>query len=123
MTSIPMEYHLSATVQTTDATVTTCGSYTLPDETVALIEARVVGRLSTGTAAGYIRVGTFQQETAGTTVQVGLLNVTNLYGAEDTATWDATLDISGAAVRVRVTGVAATTIDWLAIIDVVQYTP
>lgn len=111
------------TVQTIDATETTLGYVTLPDESVALVEVRVVGRLNTGTAAGYIRIGTFQQEVAGTTVLVGVLDERRLYSAEDAVAWDVKLDINGANVRLRVTGVVNTGIDWLASFDVLLYSP
>jgi len=97
-------------VQTTDATVTTLALYTPPDGGVATVRVVVSARRSTGAeAAGYERVATVRRA-GGTTTLVGA--VTSVHSAEDVAGWDATIDVSGADVRVRVTGVAAVTIDW-----------
>jgi hypothetical protein len=39
---------------------------------------------------------------------------------EDTASWDATFTVSGTDILVQVTGVAATTIDWKAVLETVK---
>lgn len=101
----------SATVQTTDATVTTLLA-TTPDDGVAIIcECRITGRKNDGTeSAGYTVTGAFRRAGATTTTVGTAVTATH----EDVAGWDAILDSSGTDVRVRVTGVAATTIDWAA---------
>jgi len=98
------------TVQTTDATVTTLLAYTPTDAKTTLIVALVAARSSVPTGASYIRRFTVRR--AGGTVTA--ISTVETIGSddEDTAAWDATLDISGTTVRVRVTGAAATTIDW-----------
>ena len=95
--------------RTTDATVTTTETYTPTDAYAATLIVDVVARKSDGSqAAGYRLAGTFRRAGA-TTTQVG---ATTIYSHEDDAAWNVALDTSGSSVRVRVTGVAATTIDW-----------
>lgn len=101
------EYHASVT--TTDATVTTCGSVTITNSQVAHVTVEVCGYSGATLAASYERKATFRA-TAGTATLIG--SVTSVHTAEDAAGWDCTLDASGATARVRVTGAAATTIRW-----------
>ena len=116
----------TATVSTTDATVTTCGSYTLPDETVIIVKAYVVGRTTGGVAANYIRCAGAQREAAGAAALVGAVDVTGWFhtGADAGASlWVCTLDVSSNDVRVRVTGAAATTIAWRSMLEIEVLTP
>ena len=112
-----------ATLQTTDATTGTCGTYTVPTSSACQVQAHILGR-----TAGAV-VGTFwrhlaAQRGAGGAVIVGA--ETAVVGDQldaGAAAWTAVLDVSGNDVRVRVTGAAATTIEWLAVLDVVTWTP
>lgn len=115
-----LDHEKKDSVQTTDATVTTCGSYTLPDKTVALVHAFVVSRTSGGVSAGYERVGLFKREGGGAAL-VGA--VATPFTAEEVAGWDCTLDVSGNDIRCRVSGAAATTIDWMSRLRVILLTP
>lgn len=101
----------SATVQTTDATVTTLDLFTLADETVVSVHAWIHGLVTGGDAAVYDLVGAVKRVSAGAATVIATLPATST-PIEDNAAWDATLDVSGNDVRVRVTGVAATTINW-----------
>lgn len=101
------EYHASVT--TTDATVTSCGTVTITNSQVAHITVEVCGYSGATLAASYERKATFRA-TGGTATLIG--SVTSVHTAEDSAGWDCTLDASGATARVRVTGAAATTIRW-----------
>ncbi len=106
------------TLQTTDGNVATAATYTPADGKAVTVRATVVARQSDGTkAAGYVRQATFRRA-GGTTTQIG---TTTTIGTdhEDTASWDATLDASGTAVRARVTGETAKTIDWTVRFEVV----
>lgn len=107
------EYHASVT--TTDATVTNCGTVTITNNQVAHVTVEVCGYSGTTLAASYERKATFRA-TGGTATLIG--SVTSVHTAEDAAGWDCTLDASGATARVRVTGAAATTIRWEAKIRV-----
>src|SRR4051794_14975936 len=94
------------TAKTADAAVTTLASYTPAAGKLVVIEAVVAARQSDGSAGGgYKVVSTFRRAGAVTT-QIGTPTVVATH--EDTAGWNATLDASGADVRVRVTGAAST---------------
>lgn len=99
----------SATVQTTDTTETTLDSFTLVDETVVEVFAWIMGLVNGGNAAGYRVTAVAKRVAAGGAALIGGVEV---FLREDDGNWAATLDVSGNDVRVRVTGVAATTIDW-----------
>lgn len=100
------------TVSTTDATETSIGTYTTADDYVYHVEAEVLGTVNGGgNAATYKLIASFKND-SGTLSQIG--STTTVHSAEDAAGWDATIDSSGTDIRVRVTGVAATNIDWRA---------
>jgi len=99
-----------ATVQTADATVTTLASTTPTNTKAIAIRAIVVGKdKATGNSAGYGLAATAKRQ-GGVTTLTGAVTV--LWSHEDVAGWDATIDVSTPDVRVRVTGAAATNIDW-----------
>lgn len=120
-TDDPTTAVVQADVTTTNATVTTLLSYTLTASRTYVIEARVVARRTGGSAgtaedgAGYVVRGTYKTS-AGSATLIG--SVTAVYTAESQAAWNATLDTSGAAVRVRVTGAANNNISWHATVFV-----
>ncbi len=121
-----LDHRVPATVTTTDATVTTCGSYTLADETIVLARAYVVGRTTGGVAANYIRTAGAQREGGAGAALVGAVDVTGwFHTGEDAgaALWDCTLDVNTNDIRVRVTGAAATTIAWRALLEILVLTP
>ena len=96
-------------IQTADATVTTLDSFMLATNTAVIWTAIVVGVKSDKTqAAAYILSACFRNN-AGTVFQVG---TTTIQAFEDDAAWAATIDNSTTTIRIRVTGVAATTIQW-----------
>lgn len=97
-------------VQTTDATQTTLDSFTLGSETSSTVTWTVTGVKSDGSQmAGYSVTACFKND-GGTLTQVGTTVVTVL--GESDAAWDCTIDNSGTTIRLRVTGKAATTIQW-----------
>lgn len=99
------------TVQTVDATVTTLLSYTPTDEKVTTIFAIVSAcRSDGGAGASYMRRAAVRRD-GGVTVLVGAVETIGA-DKEDVAGWDVTIDVSTPAARVRVTGAAATTINW-----------
>lgn len=102
-------------VQTTDATVTTLFSYTAANNATTVLSVLVVGtKTSAAQGAAYIRTAAFRNA-AGTVAQIGstLTPVT----LEDDSAWDCTIDNSTTTIRVRVTGKAATTIQWSCIVQ------
>ena len=102
-----------ATVATTNATVTTLDTFTVPTDTAVLVEYRVVGRRtagsgSAGDASTYVR-------TARVANIAGVLTLFNLqsdYTSEAVGTTNVTLDVTGTTIRCRVTGVATTDMSW-----------
>jgi hypothetical protein len=104
-----------ANVATSDATVTTLLSESLTDLTVHNVLAWICADQAGGTNnAGYLRAATIKRS-GGIATLVG--GVTAVHTAEDVAGWDATIDVDGAnAWRVRVTGAAATNLNWQAFV-------
>ena len=103
---------VGGTVSTTDATVTTLSLFGTTTDEVYHYECTVVAAQTTTYAevASYKLHGTFKND-GGTLTLVG--SVTADHTGEDTGAWDATLDASGTDIRVRVTGAAATNVNWL----------
>ena len=108
-----------AYVQTTDATVTNLWTYTVAtDETISILV--IVNGTSANNAvrAGYLLFATAADD-SGILAQVGTTAV--LATNEEAAAWDATIDISAAQIRIRVTGAAGVTINWTATILIQKY--
>lgn len=105
----------SAKVLTTDATVTTVQTYTIPASTTWAFDGYVVCRRtggSSGTAedgASY-RVEGVIKNVAGTATSIG--STVTVIG-ESQAAWDVTVDVTGATARIRVTGAANNNISWV----------
>jgi hypothetical protein len=107
-------------VQTTDATVTTLDSFTLASNTAVTVAWMVTALKSDRTqAAGYSVLATFRNN-GGTVSQVGTTEVTP---KEDDSTWDCTIDNATTTIRLRITGKAATTIQWTAIMTRLDVIP
>ncbi len=101
---------------TTDATVTTLASFTLTANGTYHIFGTVVSRNTSSGVSGSTTLcfGTFKRVSA-TTTSVSLPAIVlaaNEVGAWAVAT-PVAIDNSGDTIRIRVTGVAATIIDWL----------
>lgn len=117
----PGEY--TATVSTTDATVTTLMTLTIPASTTVAIHGYVTARRtggSSGTAedgAYYERVIAVKNVT-GTATIIG--SVATPVTIEDQAGWDATFDVTGATVRCRINGAASNLVDWKGTFKVVK---
>ncbi len=108
-------------VQTTDATVTTLDSFTIASGSAVVVSWLVSAIQSTSAnAAGYSVSAVFRNN-AGTVTQSGTTLVTVI--GESDATWDCTCDNSTTTIRLRVTGKAATTIQWTAILTRLTVVP
>lgn len=111
----PTETVYQNRVVTTNATVTTLHTFTIPASTTYMIEIKVQARRTGGVSgsaedgAGYIRRATIKN-VAGTATIIG--SVQDDYTAEDQAAWDCTIDVTGATARARVTGAASNNITW-----------
>lgn len=106
---------IRARVATTDATVTTLFTATVPVNHTVIVSGYVVARRTGGSGgaandgAGY-RVEFCAKNTSGTAALIGAGTVTVL--GESQAGWDVTLDASGGTIRVRVTGAANNNVSW-----------
>lgn len=102
-----------ATVQTTDATVTDIALIALASGEAKVVRGFIIGTLSGSAnsfAASFIAAG---KNNGGTSAQLAAASITKLDG-DGGNTWDVTIDVddTGDDIRIRVTGQAATTIDW-----------
>ena len=101
----------SATVQTTDATVTTIQTIQVEaNNLVVHVEADVAAfKSSTGVAATYRLLACFKR-VAGVTTMVA----SSLTSLEDAAaaTWTVTTTNSGTSIVIQVTGIIGDTVDW-----------
>lgn len=106
-----------ASVATTNATVTTLFSYTVPSSKTVLVRALVVARRTGGSSgvaddgAGYLLAAVYKNG-----AQIGTTSQTIL--GESQAGWDATLDFSTSTARVRVTGATNNNVTWHTTVDV-----
>lgn len=107
-----------ASVQTTDATVTTLISKTLAEGKAYIIVAKVVGKQADTNRASYVRRVCVYRPAAGSATLQG--SVQDELTIESDANWDCTVDVSGNDARVRITGVAATTIDWKGSLEFIE---
>jgi len=100
-------------VLTTDATVTNIASIAIATDTMAVIEAHIVARRTSGAGASgdsavYVRTAKFKN-VAGT---VSLANLQTDYTSEDVPSWNGTMSASGANAILSVKGAAATNVTW-----------
>lgn len=111
----PVEKTQQNRVATTDATVTTLDTYTIPASTTVVIATTVTARRTGGSAgtaedgAGY-GFSTTVKNVAGTATIIA--GPTAIWTHESQAGWDATHDVTGATVRVRVTGATNNNVTW-----------
>lgn len=111
--SNPTYYFAQGNVATTTTVTATLQTITPPVTSITFIEATVIGASNSvppSEGAAYVIRGSYRKSDAGviTLVTSGLVAD---YTAEDDATWNATLTISGANILVQVTG-DATPIQW-----------
>lgn len=102
-------------VATTNATVTTILTMTVPSSTTWAFVAYVSARRSGGVAGtaedgAFYEVKACYKNVAGTATIIGSATITTI--AESQAGWDVTLSPTGATVRIQVTGAADNNISW-----------
>lgn len=107
-----------ATVNTTNATLTTLETISIPTDTVVLIETRVHSRKTGGAGVGTIGDGnayirTVKAKNVGGTVTIGTISST--FTSEDINQFNATLAVSGTNVLVQVTGAVNDNVTWTSI--------
>lgn len=117
--------HKSVTiVSTTDATQTTCGTYTIALATVVNCTAFVEAySAATGDAKVFQIVGAVERIAGGAVILGSVLNLITAQGSAGATTWAATIDVSGNDLRGRVTGALATTISWRVRLEIDVHTP
>lgn len=99
---------------TSDGTQSTCGTWAAPADGVVIYVLVVVSAINTGTgdSKGWVLGGFYERVSGSTSLLGSLQNLIAGQGSVGATTWAATLDVSSNSVRVRVTGVAATSIKW-----------
>lgn len=111
------------TVQTTDATVTDLVAVALAEGEAAIVTAKVIGRKSDGTAFGaWVVTANFHRNAAG---NVTLEAATSVPYEDNQAAWGGVewlADTTAQTMDLRVTGLAGTTINWAAQVEVVKTT-
>jgi len=100
------------TTQTTNAAATQAISLALPDESAFRVEAKIVAKSADTTErAMYHKTALVYRDAAGSATIQGAVQDTTP-DVEVTAGMNGTITVNGNSVRVTVTGIAATTIDW-----------
>lgn len=111
--ALPWLSDTSTGTTTADATQTTCGSYTVPNDAGVAIEVRVHAERYDLTAGAAWTLRAHAINNAGTvTISGSDVAVDGPVGSS--VSWSVTLDVSGTSVRLRVTGQAATDLSWTA---------
>lgn len=101
------------TVTTTDATVTTITTIPIPDNTVVLIDAYILGRRTdSADRAVYIRRAAVYREAAGSATLQG--SVDSPLTRESAGGYNATIAVSGNNAIITVKGLGGNTINWSA---------
>src|SRR4029077_17599417 len=115
MSSQLFNYMVSGTGQTTDAaTITTIASLdtTGIGDTGIAVEGELIG-FSTGNAATSAKGRRTFKIVAGTLSALGTLAIPDLFDGDLASTSVMTIDASSPTLRLRVNGIAATTINWI----------
>jgi hypothetical protein len=108
-------------VSTTNATFTTIKSYALNEGDIVILEATIVGRDgSTTDNCGYVIMGTFKRESAGSAAQVGTTTV--IHSSEESAGTDVQFTTSGNNVLVQVKGINPNSYTWACVLKSVSET-
>lgn len=101
----------------TDGVTSTAKIKLVPNSAINFL-AQIIGRDTAGNVGGYSLSGVIKQgANAAATAIVGTVN--QVVKAEDTASWDATAiaDTTNGALDIQVTGVLATNIKWVAVVQ------
>lgn len=104
-----------ASIQTTDDTETTVDSVPLEDNSVVLLNIRVIAVESDGSDRGaYIKTATAYRDGGGAIIQG---SVVAQHEEVSDSNWIVDIDASGNDARVRVTGSIGETINWTCVIE------
>jgi hypothetical protein len=97
-------------------TPTAIGQFSIPDNTLIAIKARIRARSTTGSGALYVIEGAYKR--SGSTVTAVGSGPTKTVQQEDVAAWDATMSVSGTTISVNVIGENEVDTTWHATIEV-----
>jgi len=100
------------TVQTTDATQTTCGQWTVPDNQMIVASIMTLAYKSDKSDYAVFWRTAVVVRSGGAPSIVGPIDTQFSRSSAGASSWKATMDVSGNDFRVRVTGQTATTINW-----------
>lgn len=110
---------LGPSITTTDATVTTLADFQTRPGRAYLVKASVIAvDVPLVQAASYVLHGTFITTAAGVLTQVS--TTTSASSNEGDTNWACILEPSGTTIRLRVTGEAATSINWRANVEIIK---
>lgn len=110
---------VTSAVQTDDATVTTLQELIIAPDRTYFVEAIIAAR-RTGGVAGTADDGAVYIRRAMVTTKLGVVTINAVQDGltqEDQAGWDATFDVSGTTLRVRVTGAVGNGINWVSFLS------
>jgi uncharacterized membrane protein YiaA len=113
----------SATVNTTDTTLTTLQTVAIPTGTVVLIEARIHAKKTAGAGVGSVGDGnayirTVKAKNVGGVVTIG--SVASTYTSEDIISYNATIAVSGTNVIIQVLGDVSDNVTWTSICTITK---
>lgn len=97
--------------QTVNGVTTALGSFAAPDESVFLVETRVVARTSSGVSLGLTRAAVFDREGAALAL-VGQANPVILIANAAIAAAALSIGVSGQSISISATGVDTFTLEW-----------
>lgn len=110
-------------MQTTNATVTTAATYAVPDDSVIAVDVTVICK-TMGNVKRFSTKSIFFRTGGGVATEAGdPLEVLSSQGSVSLVTATILLEANGNNIRVRVTGVLLTTIDWDYSIETHIFTP
>lgn len=117
-------YRITGVVTTSGITPATVVTHTMaaPSAATYLAEVSIIGRETTTGDLATAKIGAaFKWDGEGAASQIGAAtNILALIASASLATCVVTIDNSGASIRVRVTGVALTGIEWYAELKVYE---
>jgi hypothetical protein len=120
--SLEIERRQTATVATTNATVTNLHTFATATDSIYLVEVRVSAR-RTGGSAGSANDSAVYVRRARAKNNGGTLSIIDLettYTSEDQPAWDATISFSGTNILVPVTGATNNNITWTGVLVINQ---
>lgn len=114
-----VEEVVKAKVQTTDATATTIWEEVMPPDSTWRLNLEVQALSTGGASAFYWRINRYERGASGAATLIR--TSTPIADDEDVAAWAITVAAAAdGTISVSVTGAAATTINWVALVKVLQ---